>query len=366
MEPADADEQSSNPAFGQFRADFDHLSSTEFEELCFELLHEMGFLNIDWRKGTPADSSPSDQGRDIQCEKTVTDVDGQVFTEKWFVDCKHYKTAAVPPDALSGTLAWADAERPQVVLFICSGWLSNPSKENLAKQGSFRSYRIKYWERKKIEGFLFRQGRTRLAAKYRLFSAGNTALMHPSHFYFVTRPRLYSAQHFLKVLQSVDPELREETIRMAFIWVFGMESRDPKFASETFGEMMTTPITLENLERAFEEHPINERFVIFGFLAQSLTYKFYAADTTDRDQLEERLKGMRDYAEEQSEQSLIQRKIARDLREQIDNLDQRYAEAYDSYVKFCQQVILPVIQEPEPELAPPPLYDLPEETADGL
>ena len=168
------------------------------------------------------------------------------------------------------------------------------------------------------------------------------------------------------MLQNVDPELREETIRLAFIWVFGMESRAPKFGQETFAELMTTPITLENLETAFEEHPINESFVIFGFLAQSLVYKFHAADTTERDELEERLKGIREYAEQQSEQSPIQRKIAHDLREQIENLDQRYAEAYDDYIQFCQQVILPVIQEPEPELVPFPLYDLPKETADGL
>jgi hypothetical protein len=34
---------------------FDGLSSTDFEELCFDLISETGFVNVDWRKGTPTD-----------------------------------------------------------------------------------------------------------------------------------------------------------------------------------------------------------------------------------------------------------------------------------------------------------------------
>jgi len=30
---------------------FDGLSSSRFEEFCFELLHASGFVNVDWRKG---------------------------------------------------------------------------------------------------------------------------------------------------------------------------------------------------------------------------------------------------------------------------------------------------------------------------
>lgn len=44
---------------------FKNLTSTEFEEFCHDLLCQLGFLNVDWRKGTDKDSSPSDSGRDI-------------------------------------------------------------------------------------------------------------------------------------------------------------------------------------------------------------------------------------------------------------------------------------------------------------
>ena len=78
---------------------FGRLSAVEFEEFCFDLLHALGFINIDWRKGTPLKSSPAHSGRDIVAHEERIDVDGSKRHEKWFVDCKHCKKA-VPPNEL--------------------------------------------------------------------------------------------------------------------------------------------------------------------------------------------------------------------------------------------------------------------------
>jgi hypothetical protein len=66
----------------------DHLTDVEFEQFCYDLLREMGFVNLDWRKGTGLDASPSDQGRDIVCDLVVEDVDRTKILEQWFVQCK--------------------------------------------------------------------------------------------------------------------------------------------------------------------------------------------------------------------------------------------------------------------------------------
>jgi len=50
----------------------DAIDDTDFEELCFELLQELGFVNVDWRKGTVLPSSPADRGRDIVSVLTLT------------------------------------------------------------------------------------------------------------------------------------------------------------------------------------------------------------------------------------------------------------------------------------------------------
>ena len=55
---------------------FNHLSDSDFEEFCFDLLEELGFVNLNWRKGTGKKTSPSDSGRDIEGLLQRADVDG--------------------------------------------------------------------------------------------------------------------------------------------------------------------------------------------------------------------------------------------------------------------------------------------------
>lgn len=131
--------------------DFSGLTPTDFEEFCFDLVSESGFSNVDWRKGTPLASSPADRGRDIVARRDLKDVDGHDYDETWFIDCKHYERG-VPPEALQGTIAWANAERPAVVLFIASGYLTNGAKDWIADflRTNHPPYRIRVWEKPQL------------------------------------------------------------------------------------------------------------------------------------------------------------------------------------------------------------------------
>lgn len=145
----------------------DDLDHTEFEEFCFDLLRELGFVNLDWRKGTGLAGSPADRGRDLVCQLDRTDVDGSRHFETWFVQCKHYKKG-VPPEKLEGVLTWAQAERPDVVLVIASNFLSNPAKDFLEnyQRNNRPPFRIKYWERPTLERLA--RGKADLLRKYLL------------------------------------------------------------------------------------------------------------------------------------------------------------------------------------------------------
>lgn len=79
---------------------FTHLSPYEFEELCYDLLQALGAEKLNWRKGSPRPSSPSDQGRDIECVFRCRTVAGDTFDERRFVECKHHNSA-VPPRELA-------------------------------------------------------------------------------------------------------------------------------------------------------------------------------------------------------------------------------------------------------------------------
>ncbi|MDX3205143.1 restriction endonuclease [Streptomyces scabiei] len=144
---------------------YDDMTDTEFEEFCFELMRELGFVNVDWRKGTGLNASPADGGRDIVAERQVEEFDGSVHLERWFVDCKKYKKG-VPPDKITGLLAWATAERANVALIIASSFLSNPCKDFLKtyELNNRPPFRVKYWERPQLGKLL--EGRDEFVARY--------------------------------------------------------------------------------------------------------------------------------------------------------------------------------------------------------
>ncbi len=137
---------------------FDHLNETQFEEFCFDLLQKLGFVNIDWRKGTGKKTSPSDRGRDIVCQEVRIDVDKSVHLETWFVDCKHFKKG-IPPIELQNLLSWARAERPQVALIIASNFLSNSAKDYLDdyRKNEKPPFKIKVWEKPTIQKLVSRK-----------------------------------------------------------------------------------------------------------------------------------------------------------------------------------------------------------------
>jgi hypothetical protein len=153
---ADDDDEPEDWAEGMLGAiSFDALSPTDFEEFCFDLMLETGFVNVDWRKGTPKDSSPADRGRDIVAQVDHADVDGHRYSETWFVDCKHYERG-VPPEALQGTIAWAQAERPSTVLFIASGYFTNGAKDWIAGyvENTRPPFRVRTWEMPQLRRLL--------------------------------------------------------------------------------------------------------------------------------------------------------------------------------------------------------------------
>jgi hypothetical protein len=101
-------------------------------------------------------------------------------TSTWFVDCKHYKTKGVPPEALQGLLSWAQAERPDVALVIASGFLSNPAKDYLRsyKENNHPPFRIASWERpildklgRRNRDLLSRSGLTRMRTESEVIAA---------------------------------------------------------------------------------------------------------------------------------------------------------------------------------------------------
>lgn len=109
---------------------FQSVSDSLFEELCFDLLLDYGFEKLILRFGG------ADSGRDIQGEKYINDQFVGSYYESWFFECKRYKNA-VSQDVLNSKISWADAEQPDHLVFIISSYLSNNTRtwlDKIAKQ----------------------------------------------------------------------------------------------------------------------------------------------------------------------------------------------------------------------------------------
>ncbi len=174
----------------------DQLNETEFEEFCYDLLRELGFFNMNWRKGTGLSSSPSDRGRDIECQRMVADIDETSYLETWFVECKHYKQG-VPPDKIQSAISWANSERPDKLVIIASNFLSNPSKDFLENyvRNNRPGFKIKIWEKPQLEKLS--SNKTELLRKYRVIPPA------PSEYRFQI-----AEGTFISYLQLLDEKLR--------------------------------------------------------------------------------------------------------------------------------------------------------------
>lgn len=146
-----------------------HLTSVEFEELCYDLLTQEGFKNLSWRKGTGFDPSTADQGRDIEAQRIRELIGEKCILETWFFECKHHKTG-VSPSRFQGALAWAEAKCPNFLVLITSNYLYNPAKEYIDNYRNTRRppFSIDAWEKKDLEIILMRH--PHLMEKYRINS----------------------------------------------------------------------------------------------------------------------------------------------------------------------------------------------------
>ncbi len=115
--------------------EYNKLSSDDFEELCFELILKHGFSKVIWRKGG------ADNGRDIEGKMVLNNSLIGKYEESFFFECKKYDKG-VPPEKLSSKVAWADAEKPQHLVFIFSSYVSNNGRTWLEKIEKDRSYKI--------------------------------------------------------------------------------------------------------------------------------------------------------------------------------------------------------------------------------
>jgi len=329
-----------------------NLNDTEFENFCFDILQSLDFVNLSWRKGTGLTSSPSDQGRDIQGELLRKDVDGTEHHEKWFVECKHY-VKGVPPDKIQGAISWANAERPDVLLIVASNFLSNPTKDYLEeyKKTNKSSYRITVWELKDLENLT--AGKNELRLTYGLPTEVTfLSILNNYHIVYSMKPQLNTVDYFIELMDSLDPQKRDEAFSMAYFDIVRPRFRAPITGEEKLSELQINADDYEAfrkrcLDIGFEASP---NFV-HKMVSSALAWLFHMADKTSLVEMQntqqfliERLEA--DIAEEKDEERRRRLTSMLDLPQRtLTELPERLERYYRLYTYICDELVRKLLAE---------------------
>jgi hypothetical protein len=324
-----------------------HVSETEFEEFCYDLLGELGFVNLQWRKGTGLESSPSDHGRDIQCQIERTDIDGHKYLERWFVECKHH-VRGVPPSQIQGALAWATAECPATLLIIASNFLSNPTKdflENYERKNSPR-FKVKVWERPDLEKLTL--GKSRLLRKYRVVGEFPfLSILHPAHVLYMKGLKLNSMDHFFEVVDGIDSKKRDDILGWMYYPLLRPRHREPTSSKETLKDLLIDEVSYGAFKskcyEIVEADIIDDYLLVFLIVNFVLQSQLGISDTTSVDELVYRMRDAEEYFKSQlkerpGDKDLLERMIER-VEETARNAHERTERHYQLYEYFCDEVI---------------------------
>ena len=100
------------------------INPTRFEELCYELIEQNGFKNIEW-----LGKGGGDRGRDITAVKHEEPLSGIRRERRWIVQCKRYVKAAPTKIDVESFLVAAREHTPDAVLLIITNTLSANTKD---------------------------------------------------------------------------------------------------------------------------------------------------------------------------------------------------------------------------------------------
>ena len=264
---------------------FNNLSDSDFEELTYDLLAAIGFVNLSWRRGSGLGGASADQGRDIVAQERRVGPDGSEHFETWFVQCKNY-IRGVPPEKLEGALAWSAAERPNTLLFAVSNFLSNPAKTYLENYecNNRPSFRLRIWERKDFERLL--SSHPALIRKYQLDPGNPVCTVHPAHLQYVLSPTLNTLDCFFMLLETMDHSIRDEAFDFAFHALINPRFREPRHKNETMAELMLDPVDYPAFRakcRKLVDQGIAEHFLVQAIVSDALSWTWQFGDPSQVD-----------------------------------------------------------------------------------
>ena len=125
---------------------WDNISPENFEKLCFKILEENKFDNLQW-----FGKSGGDKGRDIIGYKREEPLPGLTKVNKWVIQCKRYKSKLLSKTEINNILVDAEEHNPDNILIILSNTISANTKDWIDEKRKKTKYDIHIWEELDLE-----------------------------------------------------------------------------------------------------------------------------------------------------------------------------------------------------------------------
>lgn len=326
---------------------FDHIDDGQFEELTYDLMVGLGFKNVNWRRGTGKGGATADQGRDIVADELRTGIDGATHVDHWFVQCKHYKSG-VPPQKLNDALAWANAERPAVLLIVASDFLSNPAKLFLDsyQSNNHPPFQIRLWERKDLERLLASQ--PGIVRKYGLEPDDPFIDTHPAHLYYMLVPTHNTLDYFFEQVEKMPKTTRDTVFGWPYYSIINPRFREPHCEDEVIADTILDVVDYKHFKKKCYELGglVGEHFLVRSVVLEALTWLWHCsnprlvADAVARNRnAVEFFKERLEEADDPIDIKALNGCIAM-VQESIDTADNRQKMNHREYTDFCEGVIV--------------------------
>lgn len=133
---------------------FANLKRQDLEECVFWLMDAMGAKDLEWRLGGTGGGA-SDGGRDLEAQFYAPGADGELESQKWWVECKGRK-GTVEPDEVKSAVNNALAKEGLDYLVVATNTqFSNPTRDWVKDwQRKHPRPKVKLWDASQLERYL--------------------------------------------------------------------------------------------------------------------------------------------------------------------------------------------------------------------
>jgi hypothetical protein len=128
---------------------WNNISPTEFEKLCYRILELCKFTNIEWQG-----ASGNDLGRDLTANKIENPLPNITEVQKWVIQCKRYTKKSVSIEDINGFLIRCKQFNFDSALFVVTKQLTSSTRDWLESVKSDYKFKIYIWEKTEIESLV--------------------------------------------------------------------------------------------------------------------------------------------------------------------------------------------------------------------